>query len=216
MSEAARPTQLLLARHPEVEANVGHVYIGRTESPYTAKGEHQRSALAAAIRGWRPDVVRSSPIGRARIVAEELAAQGVPLVVDEDLTEIDFGHAEGLTYEEAHRHGIPMDFLGGPADARPFGGGETWGEFGVRLDRAAREILAGPERVAIVTHGGVFRGLIVTFLDLEPSRAWRFSIPPGSIATLTLHEGVGTLRTFGLVPGETPWELGTEVREDSA
>lgn len=216
MSEGTRPVQLLLARHPEVEANVDHVYIGRSESPYTEKGERQRHALARAIAAWGPHVVRSSPVGRARLVAEEVAASGVPHVVDDDLTEIDFGHAEGLTYAEAHRHGIPMDFLGGPADARPFGGGETWGEFGVRLGRAAREIVDGPERVAIVTHGGVFRGLVVTFLDLEPSRAWRFSIPPASIATLTLHEGAGTFRTFGLVPGETPWELGTEVREDTA
>lgn len=214
MSDEGRTIQLLLARHPEVEANVGHVYIGRTESPYTPKGERQRAALASAIGAWRPDVVRSSPIGRARNVAELVAEGGVRHVVDDDLTEIDFGHAEGLTYDEAHRHGIPMDFLGGPADARPFGGGETWGEFGVRLGRAAEAIMAGPDRCAIVTHGGVFRGLIVTFLELEPSRAWRFSIPPASIATLTLHGSHGTLRTFGLVPGETPWELGTDLRED--
>jgi broad specificity phosphatase PhoE len=214
MSEATRPVELLLARHPEVEANAQRIYIGRGDSPYTPKGEQQRLALAHAIESWKPDVVRSSPIKRARDVAETVAAAGVPMVTDDDLTEIDFGHAEGLTYNEAKRHGIPMDFLGGPADARPFGGGETWGEFGVRLDRAAQAIVSGPERVAIVTHGGVFRGLIVTFLELQPSRAWRFSIPPASIATLTLHEGVGTLRTFGLVPGETPWELGTELRED--
>ncbi len=206
--------ELLLARHPEVEANVERLYIGRGDSPFTERGERQKAALAAAIAAWRPDAVRSSPIGRARTVAEAVAARGVPLAVDEDLTEIDFGHAEGLTYEEAHRHGIPMDFLGGPADARPFGGGETWGEFGVRLGRAASAILAGPGRVAVVTHGGVFRGLVVTFLDLEPSRAWRFSIPPASIATMTLQESYGTLRTFGLVPGETPWELGTEARRD--
>ncbi|HEY3318201.1 MAG TPA: histidine phosphatase family protein [Coriobacteriia bacterium] len=214
MSGSTRTVELLLARHPEVEANVGHVYVGRGESPYTPRGEQQKAALAKAIGAWGPDLVRSSPIGRARLVAELVAQAGVPHVVDDDLTEIDFGHAEGMTYDEAHRHGIPMDFLGGPADARPFGGGETWGEFGVRLDRAANGILAGPARVAIVTHGGVFRGLIVTFLGLEPSRAWRFSIPPASVATLTLHGDAGTLRTFGLVPGETPWELGADVRED--
>lgn len=214
MAGGTRPIELLLARHPEVQANVERVYIGRSESPYSEKGERQYPLLAKAIEAWAPGIVRSSPVGRARKVAERVALSGVPHVVDDDLTEIDFGQAEGLTYDEAKRHGIPMDFLGGPAGTRPFGGGETWGEFGVRLTRAAGAILAGPERCAIVTHGGVFRGLIVSFLGLEPSRAWHFSIPPASIATLTLHEGVGTLRTFGLVPGETPWELGTEMRED--
>jgi alpha-ribazole phosphatase len=208
------PIELLLARHPQVEANAARIYVGRGDSPYSAKGREQKSVLAAAITAWEPTVVRSSPFRRAREVAEAVAVSGVPLVVDADLTEIDFGGAEGLTYEEARNHGIPMDFLGGPVDARPFGGGESWGEFGVRLTRAAGQILAGPRRVAVVTHGGVFRGLIVHFLGLPPDRAWHFSIPPASIATLTLHEGVGTMRTFGLVPGETPWELGTELRED--
>jgi broad specificity phosphatase PhoE len=214
MSETTRTVQLLLARHPEVEANAERIYIGRGDSPYTQRGEQQKLLLAKAIEAWRPGVVRSSPIKRARDVAETVGAAGHPVVVDDDLTEIDFGHAEGLTYNEAKRHGIPMDFLGGPADTRPFGGGETWGEFGDRLRRAAAEILGGPDRIAVVTHGGVFRGLIVSFLRLPPESAWRFSIPPASIATLTLHGDVGTLRTFGLVPGETPWELGTEVRED--
>jgi ribonuclease H / adenosylcobalamin/alpha-ribazole phosphatase len=197
-------TELLLVRHPEVEANVARVYVGRMDSPLTAHGEAQAPRLARFITEWGPDVVRSSPVTRARCVAELVAATGVEHVVDPDLTEIDFGHAEGLTYEEAHRHGIPMDFLGGPADARPFGGGETWGEFGTRLARAAHAITEGPERVAVVTHGGVFRGLIVAFLGLPPASAWRFSIPPASVAVLTVTEGVGTLRVFGLRPADEP------------
>lgn len=205
-------TELLLARHPEVEANVAKVYVGRTESPYTERGAVQLPRLARHIEEWSPGIVRSSPIGRARRVAELVGETGVPVEIDADLTEIDFGHAEGLTYAEAHRHGIPMDFLGGPADSRPFGGGETWGEFGERLARVADRILSGPERVAVVTHGGVFRGLIVALLDLPPSRAWRFSIPPASVATLSVHDGVGTLRTFGIRPADdpgTPAEDGT-------
>jgi broad specificity phosphatase PhoE len=110
-----------------------------------------------------------------------------------------------------------MDFLGGPADERPFGGGETWGEFGERLERAAQAILDGPERVAVVTHGGVFRGMLVTLMELQPSRAWRFAIPPASLATVTVHDGVGVLHGFGLEPGATPWETGeTAPREDGS
>jgi len=215
VSEEARTIQLLLARHPEVQANADGIYVGRSDSPYTPLGVEQARTLAAAVAAWRPDIVRSSPLRRAREVAEAVAAGGVPLTVDDELTEIDFGQAEGMTYNEARRHGIPMDFLGGPADAAPFGGGETWGEFGKRLRRAADAILGGPDRQAVVTHGGVFRGLVVTFLEVQASRAWRFSIPPASIATLTIHGDFGTLRSFGLLPGETPWELGGVLREDT-
>lgn len=213
MSEP-RTVELLIARHPEVQANAERVFVGRGDSPYTALGVAQAHALAAAIAAWKPDVVRTSPLRRTLEVARVVKAGGVPLVTDEDLTEIDFGGAEGLTYEEAHRHGIPMDFLGGPAEKAPFGGGESWGAFGERLRRATGAMLAGPGRTAVVTHGGVFRGLIVTLLELEPGRAWRFSIPPASIATLTVHGDFGTLRSFGLLPGETPWELGGVLRED--
>jgi broad specificity phosphatase PhoE len=185
---------------------VDRVYVGRTDSPYTVRGEKQAEALVAAIEAWEPQVVRTSPVTRARRVGELLAERGLRQVVDDDLTEIDFGAAEGLTYNEAKRHGIPMDFLGGPADQRPFGGGETWGEFGDRLERAAEAILDGPERVAIVTHGGVFRGLIVAFLGLPPRTAWRFAIAPSSIARLTVNDGTGTLRAFGLMP---EWGDGT-------
>lgn len=199
MAETRR-VELLIARHPEVQANVDRVYIGRGDSPFTEVGEAQAPKLAAYVEAWKPDVVRSSPIERARHVGVLLAGRGFPLVVDDDLTEIDFGHAEGLTYNEAKRHGIPMDFLGGPADERPFGGGETWGEFGTRLHRAASAILEGPERVAVITHGGVFRGLVVTFLGLPPDSAWRFAIPPASVALLSIHDGHGTMRAFGLRP----------------
>ena len=146
MSEGRRDPSSCSSRGiPRCEANVGRVYVGRSDSPYTAtRGAAGARRSPGAIAAWSPGVVRSSPIARARDSSPRRSpATGVPHVVDEDLTEIDFGDAEGLTYDEAQRHGIPMDFLGGPADARPFGGGETWGEFGVRLDRAAKAIVTG-------------------------------------------------------------------------
>lgn len=203
-----RVVRLLIARHPETEANVARRFIGTGESPYTDAGREQADRLASCIAAWDPGAVRCSPRLRAREVASTAAVTlGIPLHVDDDLAEIDFGAAEGLTYDEARGAGVPMDFLGGPTKTtRPFEGGETWTSFAERVDRAIAAMLGSEETVAVVTHGGVFRAIVVRLMGLEDTASWRFAIPPATIATLSHHEGKGTLETFGLVPGCCPWE----------
>lgn len=198
--------QLLLARHPEVAANVEHIYVGRGDSPYTERGRAQVPSLAACVRAWRPVEVRTSPLRRTLEVARLVAVDSTRLTVDDDLIEVGFGDAEGKTYQEATGSGVPMDLLGGPADEAPFGGGETWGALHERVTRAAEAALGAGPRVAIITHGGVFRALLTLLLDLPHEAAWRFAIPPASVATVAVTEGVGALLGFGLAPGHTEWE----------
>jgi hypothetical protein len=38
---------------------------------------------------------------------------------------------------------------------------------------------------------------------LPDNAAWRFAVPNASVATLTLWDRTGTLRTFGCEPGES-------------
>lgn len=205
--------RILLARHPETESNLERRYVGRGGTPYTPLGERQRGALAGSIASFGPDAILSSPAGRAARVARDAAARlGLTPHVDPDLAEIDFGRAEGLTYEEAYSAGVPMNYLGGPAsDGEMFGGGERWAEFGARLSRVTEVIRGAGENVAVVTHGGVIRWLHVRWLGLPDEAAWRLAIPPASIAVLGLQEGHDVLEHFGLRPGLTPWETG-EVR----
>jgi broad specificity phosphatase PhoE len=195
------PVEILLARHPEVQANVDGRFVGKGESPFTARGERQCQALADAIAAWAPSSVHSSPRTRARAVAD-LAAQraGVEVHVDEGLAEIDFGAAEGLTYDEAVHKGVDIDLLGGPPESAPFRDGETWHAFTERVAAAALAIEECGPRIAVVAHGGVVRALLTHWLGLPHRAAWRFAVPNAAIATLTLWDGHGTLRTFGIDP----------------
>lgn len=206
MEEAV--TRLLIARHPETEANLSRRFIGTGESPYTERGRNQSLALASCIAAWKPSAVRSSQRLRALDSARPAAEQAMAeFVIDERLAEIDFGKAEGLTYDEARRAGVPMDFLGGPTTSMsPFEDGETWTSFSDRVDLAITDALVPDGRVAIVTHGGVFRAILVRLMHLADDASWRFAIPPASIATLTVHDHIATLETFGTVPGRAPWE----------
>jgi len=201
------PVEVLVARHPQVVANTEGRFVGSGESPYTALGQRQCAALAAYIAAWGPAAIHTSPRARARAVAEATAVlAGVPLHVDEDLAEIDFGAAEGLTFDEAKVAGVDIDLLGGPPESAPFRDGETWRSFAQRIGAAADRIEKGGSRIAVVAHGGTVRSLISHWLGLPDSAAWRFAVPNASVATLTLWDGTGTLRTFGVevLPGEGP------------
>jgi broad specificity phosphatase PhoE len=198
------PVEVLVARHPQVQANLEGRFVGAGESPFTPLGERQCAELAAYIAAWQPNGVHCSPRLRARRVAELAASlAGVDAFVDDDLAEIDFGSAEGLTFEEAKRAGVDIDLLGGPPESAPFRDGETWRAFAERIDAAADRIEHYGLRIAVVAHGGTVRSLISHWLGLPDKAAWRFAVPNASVATLTLWDGTGTLRTFGFEPTES-------------
>jgi len=201
-----RPVEILLARHPEVQANVDGRFVGTGESPFTELGERQCADLAACIAAWKPSSIHTSPRTRAGAVADLAAGMaGVEMHVDDALAEIDFGAAEGLTYDEAVHNGVDIDLLGGPPEAAPFEDGESWHSFAVRIAEGAERIETCGPRIAVVAHGGVVRALLTHWLGLSHKAAWRFAVPNASVATITLWDGHGTLRTFGMQPGACPW-----------
>ena len=72
--------------------------------------------------------------------------------------------------------------------------------------QAARRIETCGPRIAVVTHGGVVRALLTHWLDMSHKSAWRFAVGNAAVSTLTIHEGLGTLRSFGVDPGRCSWE----------
>jgi broad specificity phosphatase PhoE len=183
----------MIVRHPETLANVESRYIGRVDSPISERGMRQTSWLARVVEPWGADVLYTSPLGRARSTAEAIAPAGVPLATLEELGEIDFGLAEGLTYDEIAAAGIPLDYVsGGPIAPE----GETGAAFDERVRRAAELIARGPARSVVVTHGGVVRRLLVHWLSLPVETAWRFAVPNASILVVRVADGNGVLESL--------------------
>ena len=102
---------------------------------------------------------------------------------------------------------VDIDLLGGPPESAPFKEGETWRAFAERVGRAAVRIETCGPRIAVVTHGGVVRALLTHWLDMNHKAAWRFAVGNAAVSTLTIHEGLGTLRSFGVDPGRCSWEF---------
>lgn len=205
--------ELALVRHPETEANVEGRFVGRGDSAITEKGREQMLALTTFMETFAPSVVFTSPLKRALVTAQAITSCGIAVNVLDELQEIDFGRVEGLTWSEVSALGLSVDYLrngdpgdgaeGGPADGPGVGpvapGGETWSDFEARVIAAAAKIEGSGPRIAVVTHGGVFRALLTHWLALPWSASWRFSVPNAAVARIRLTGPDGVLLSL-----ETP------------
>ena len=182
--------EIMLVRHPETVANQERRLCGTTASPLTPRGERQAASLASAIVAWGPDVVYTSPSDRTRAVAALVDPRGERTIVLDDVREIDFGRAEGLTYDELPVRGITLDFTGaGPVAP----GGEDGSAFDSRVGRATEALLGGPPRAVVITHGGVLRLLLSHLLGLPADATWRIDLPNAAIAIVRVTDGYALL-----------------------
>ncbi|HET7572304.1 MAG TPA: histidine phosphatase family protein [Gaiellaceae bacterium] len=138
-------TTFLLVRHGETDWNAAGRLQGHTDRPLNEYGRRQAKQLAAELAGEEFDAVYASDLARARETAEIVGERlGLPVVLDPDLRERNWGTWEGLTPLERDR----VEFAG-----------ETSGEHRERMLRALRRISerhpAG--RVLVVSHGGSLR-----------------------------------------------------------
>ena len=104
--EGAKSARLMLVRHGEGRANVDGVIAGLSGcGGLTELGRRQVRALSErwAQTGFRPDVLVSSPVRRARETAEILATSmpGLGVVEDCALCEMHNGEADGLTWQQS-------------------------------------------------------------------------------------------------------------------
>ena len=141
--------------------------------------------------------IQTSPRERARATTEALAAaSGAHLAVEEALDEIDFGDWTGISFEE----------LGGPdwddwntrRTMARCPNGEGMAEAADRIVRHMEHLVEtrGGERVALVTHADMIRGLVARVLGLSLDNLLRFEIGPASISQI--EAGAGWARVLSL------------------
>jgi broad specificity phosphatase PhoE len=180
---------IFLVRHGETEWNLARRYQGWSDSPLTARGVAQATAIGRYLCA-HPDAVEApivaSPIGRARITAEiirECLGRSEPLRFDDRLRELSFGAWDGLTRAEiaALRPGAFDDeqrhewYFAMPD-------GETYEVFAGRIGAWLAE--AGEEPLIVVTHGVVTRILRGLYAGLPRAVAMRLPVPQDRIFRL--------------------------------
>jgi broad specificity phosphatase PhoE len=139
-------TRLLLVRHGETDWNADGRLQGQTDRPLSDFGRTQAHRLADALAKEELEAIYSSDLARALETAEIVAERvGLPVLLDPDLREKDWGTWEGLTAVERDR----VEFVGESTEAHQ-----------ERILRALRRISEGHPNggsVLVVTHGGSMR-----------------------------------------------------------
>jgi broad specificity phosphatase PhoE len=138
-------TELLLVRHGETDWNAEGRLQGHTDRPLSDYGRDQARRLAEELAGEEFAAIYASDLARARETAEIVGARlGLPVTLDPELREKDWGTWEGLTSME--RVGVELV-------------GESTEQHQKRMLQALARIAAKhpDERVVVVTHGGSMR-----------------------------------------------------------
>jgi phosphoserine phosphatase len=147
---------LLLVRHGETDWNRDRRVQGQTDTPLNAAGLAQAEVLASSLSCTPLVAVYSSDLSRARDTAAKVAeVHGLPVQVDVDLREKNFGTWEGLTDREI-RERFPHATRG------TWGDGETTGQLAERAVRAIGRIQAryASGDVLVISHGGTMRAIL--------------------------------------------------------
>jgi len=174
-----------LIRHGETETP-GRL-IGRSDPALSPAGREQ-FARQAAGRSW--ETIVASPRLRTRTSAEQLAAEReMPLRLDEDWCELDFGAWDGRPVGELCADAATADAVAAfyrYADAPGAPGGESWGMLEARVARALDRMLTPPVPASalVVTHGGPMRAAIAITCAIPFPILWTFRIEPGTRITL--------------------------------
>lgn len=191
------PTRLLLLRHGQTELSVGRRYSGRGNPPLTELGRSQADAAARYLRARGGiSAVVSSPLQRAYDTAAAAAkALGLDVIVDDDLTETDFGDWEGLTFGEAAQRDPELHgrWLGDTAVAPP-GGGESFDTVAQRVRRARSRIIAeyGDATVLVVSHVTPIKTLLRLALDAGPGILYRLHLDLASLSVAEYYPDGGS------------------------
>lgn len=183
------PKLITLIRHGALATDLDGCYVGQLDVPLSDEGQTQAIKLATRLTAHAIDSIWCSPALRAQQTVAPLASHlAKPYITKAQLSEVNFGRWEGLTFKEicstdpdlvAQWASFTDDFC--------FPDGESQYDFHHRVAEIAEQIHAHSGNLAIVTHGGIIRALLCKLLGLAKQDYLKFEINRGSFITLTIH-----------------------------
>jgi probable phosphomutase (TIGR03848 family) len=217
---------LFLIRHG-LTAQTGRILYGRSAGvPLDDRGKSQAEALVGRFEGVGLTAIYSSPLERCVGTVEPLAAaQRLPIVVREDLVEMEAGSWTGRSLAQLRRQKRWSTLISSPTAFSFPGGGEAFVDALARVvaevERIARRHRRG--RVAIATHGDIVRILVTHLAGAPLDEFQRIVVDPASVSVVQLDGGVprvlllndaGGLARFGR-RSTLPWEATKRVAKDA-
>ena len=145
--------ELIVLRHGETDGNARRIAQGRSDYALNENGRDQAASAGRLLARmpWTPDRIVSSPLRRCRettSLVQPLVGESLPVAFEDAFMEVDCGDAEGKQLTE-------LDFSKGFAAY----GGESREQLFERVG-AGLDALSGDASILLVTHGGVFKGVL--------------------------------------------------------
>jgi probable phosphomutase (TIGR03848 family) len=187
-------TTVLLIRHGRTTANATGILAGRAPGvELDERGREQAAALAKRIAEVPLAAVVSSPLERTRQTADALLADrvGIPLHLEPDLAECDYGDWTGRELKTLAKEPLWRVVQGHPAGAA-FPGGESMAAMSARAVTAVRrwnETLGESAVYAVVTHGDLIKAIAADALGMHLDLFQRIQADPCSVTAINYTPG---------------------------
>ncbi len=190
--------RIIVLRHVESEANRSGVGLGRTDSPPTDLGLQQLQATVDALRDEPITRVLTSPLTRARTLAESIAeSHNVEATTRDSLIELDVGELEGLEWPLVReRFAVFLNaWRGDDSVSQPMPGGESLLDVLDRAHPTFDDLVADPSEGTglIVTHNFVVKMLVTHALAMPPREWRRIDTGLAGLTTFRIADGVPVL-----------------------
>ena len=192
-------SRILMVRHGETELNSSIRYWGHSDVKLSALGIRQAERLKQRLAAEKIDAVYSSNLVRASATADIIVSTNHPPAVScPELSEINFGKLEGLTFEEISRLYPDVAKLWVARDPKlEYPDGESRAGFSKRvgsfLDRL--RVHGEEENILVVAHSGVLRTLICQLLGVGMEIRWQLRLDLASLSIVETHP-VGAVLTM--------------------
>ncbi len=181
-------TTLILIRHGETPYNRHKRYQGHRDTPLTSKGKRQTKEIALRLRNEPLDAIYASDLKRTRYTAQAINRyHSLKINILPQLREIDFGDWEGKTHDEVQREwGGLLDGWEKEPSKIKIPRGESIRGLAERVRSTVKKILSDhpDQRIAIITHGGPIRIVLLDALGLGLNNWWKTITSNGGISVI--------------------------------
>ncbi len=190
--------KIFLVRHGVTTLNEQLRYCGITDAELSKQGLKQAQYVDLLLSRENISSIYTSPLKRC-IQTSNLICKTHDIFAESlaDLSEIDFGKWEGLTFEEIQKafpeqlnkwFAHPDDFI--------FPQGESICDFRKRVLVSLDTILEEQGNSLIVAHGGSLRIIICHLCGWGPQSLHSFELEPASLTILENHENSVVVRVL--------------------
>jgi len=207
---------VILLRHGRSVSNTAHTLAGRSEGvELDEKGVAQAAALAERLDGLPIKALIRSPLLRCRLTLEPLAAAlGLDPLIDERLSEVDYGQWTGRQLGELVKEPLWTVVQQQPS-AAVFPDGEGLAQVQARAvaavrehDRRLAEEHGGDALWVACTHGDVIKSVVADALGTHLDSFQRITADPASMSVIRYT----SVRPFVVHVNHTGAELASALR----